>query len=90
MPSKLRAPDRSDRLLAESAAAHVYLDRAIESRNDVVVTLNLERAFQSFRMISRGIARGHLDPELKRRIIAAQLGLQERLYNVCYAVAEAE
>ena len=74
----------------ESAAAHVYLDRAIGARDDIVVTLNLERAFRSFRMISRGITRGRLDPKLKHRIIAAQLGLQERLYNVAYAVAEPE
>jgi hypothetical protein len=87
---KLRAQLRSEQLLAESAAAHVYLDRAIGARDDIVVTLNLERAFRSFRTISRGVAHGRLDPKLEQRIIAAQLGLHERLYNVAYAVAEPE
>jgi hypothetical protein len=90
MRSKSHSQNRAERLLAESMAAHGYLDQAIGARNDMVVMLNLERAFRSFGMISRGIARGHLDPGLETRVAAAQASLQERLYNVAYAVADPE
>ena len=79
---------RSERLLAETEAAHNYLDLAVGARNDLVVMLNLERAFKSFAKISTAIERGRLDPALEDRILAAQQGLQERLYHAAYAVAE--
>jgi hypothetical protein len=88
MPSNARQQSRSERLLAESEAAHAYLNCAIEARNDLIVALNLERAFQSFGVISTGIERGRLDPALENRILAAQQGLLERLYNVACAVVE--
>jgi hypothetical protein len=88
MPSKLLKQRRSERLLAETEAAHAYLNLAIEARNDMVVMLNLEKAFRSFRVISTGIAHGRLDPSCEEQLLAAQHGLQERLYNVAYAVAE--
>lgn len=88
MPSNPRQLRRSQRLLAESEAAHAYLNLAAEARDDLIVALNFERAFKSFRMISSGIARGRLDPALEERILAAQQGLQERLYNVAYSIAE--
>ena len=88
MPSKPRHQRRSERLLADAAATHGYLDRAIGSRNDLIAALNLERAFKSFGMISRRIAREQLDPSLEDQLLAAQQGLEERLYNVAYAVVE--
>ena len=88
MPSNRPRQRRSERILAESEAAHAYLDLALEARNDLVGMLNLERAFRSFGTITRAIARGRLDPTLQAEIVAAQLGLQERLYNVAYAVVE--
>jgi hypothetical protein len=88
MQSNPRQQRRSQRLLMETEAAHAYLDVAIEARNDLVGMLNLEKAFHSFRTISTGIARGHLDPTLEEQILVAQQGLQERLYNVTYAVAD--
>ncbi len=87
-PPKRRPHRRSERLLAETEAAHAYLNLAMGARDDWGVTLNLEKAFQSFRMINTGIARGRLDPNLEDRILAARQGLQERLYNVAYAVVE--
>ena len=88
MPSKPRHRRRSERLLADAEAAHGYLDCAIGSRNDLIAALNLERAFKSFGMISRRIAREQLDPNLESQLLAAQQGLEERLYNVAYAVVE--
>ena len=87
-PHKPRPHRRSERILAETEAAHAYLNLALGARDDWGVTLNLEKAFQSFRLINTGIARGRLDPTLEDRILAARQGLQERLYNVAYAVAE--
>jgi hypothetical protein len=88
MPSKPRQQRRSQRLLAESEAAHAYLNLAMEGRDELIVALNLERAVRSFGKISSGIARGRLDPALEERILAAQQGLQERLYNAAYAIVE--
>lgn len=58
------------------------------TKNDLVAMLNLEKAFRSFGRITTGIDRGHLDPMLEQQILAAHQGLQERLYNVTYAVAD--
>ena len=88
MLSKRRDQRRSERLLTESEAAHTHLNLVLEARNDLVVALNLERAFELFATLSSDIARGRLDPVLKERILAAQQGLQERLYNAAYAVVE--
>jgi hypothetical protein len=90
MPPKPRKhkQTRSERLLAESEAAHGYLSFAMEARNDLIVSVNVEKAFQSFRIISRGISRGRLDPTLQNQILAAQKGLQERLYNVVCAIQD--
>jgi hypothetical protein len=88
MPSNVHKQRRSERLLAESEVAHNYLDLAVGARNDLVMILNLEKALESFARISTGIARGRLDPNLEDQILAAQQGLQERLYNAAYAVEE--
>ena len=88
MQSRPHQQRRSERLLAESHAAHAYLNCAMEARNDVIVALNLERAFKSFGVISTGIKRGRLDPTLENRILAAHQGLLERLYNVACAVVD--
>ena len=88
MPLQRRHRRRSERLLAESAAAHRYLNLASEARDELIVALNLERAFRLFATISSGIAHGRLDPVLEGRILAAQQGLQERLYNVAFAIVE--
>lgn len=88
MQLKPRPHRRSERLLAETEAAHAYLNLATGARNDLVAMLNLEKAVKSFGVISKGVARGRLDPTLEAQILAAQQGLQERLYNVACTVAE--
>ena len=79
---------RSERLLAEAEAAHAYLSSASEARNDFITMLNLEKACKSFRLIAAGVARGRLDPKLEGRIVAAQQGLRERLFNVACTLEE--
>ena len=88
MPPSPRQLRRLERLLAEAKAAHAYLNCAREARNEVISTLNLERACRSYNVISRSIARGHLDPTSEDKLVCAQDGLRERLYNVACAVAE--
>jgi hypothetical protein len=77
------------RLLAETEAAHGYLDRAVDARNDLIVKLNLEKALASFGAVISGIECEPLEPALAEQVFAAQQGLQERLLNVANAFADA-
>ena len=88
MPLTRYPHGRCARLLAETEAAHGYLDIAISGRNDLIVQLNLERALASLRTISRTIAHRRLDPTFEDQVLAARQGLQERLLNVAYVVIE--
>jgi hypothetical protein len=89
MSSSIRSQRTFKRLLAETEAAHGYLDRAVDARNDLIVKLNLEKALASFGTVITGIECEPLEPALAERVFAAQQGLQERILNVASAFADA-